>query len=127
MPGRQGLSQRLALGTWSKSDSTVGAGSSQWKLPLAASSDGVEREIWLWDFGGQADQRLIHQLYMDETALAVLVFDPQKEDAVAPLLARHAVKRRGPERDRRLPGLGASDVHQGGQPIRGDEPGHQKQ
>lgn len=41
---------------------------------------GVEREIWLWDFGGQADQRLIHQLYMDETALAVLVFDGQKED-----------------------------------------------
>ena len=45
-----------------------------------ASGDGVEREIWLWDFGGQADQRLIHQLYMDETALAVLVFDGQKED-----------------------------------------------
>lgn len=40
----------------------------------------LEREIWLWDFGGQADQRLIHQLYMDETALAVLVFDGQKED-----------------------------------------------
>jgi hypothetical protein len=44
------------------------------------SSNGVEREIWLWDFGGQADQRLIHQLYMDRTALAVLVFDGQKED-----------------------------------------------
>ena len=43
-------------------------------------ADGVEREIWLWDFGGQADQRLIHQLYMDDTALAVLVFDGQKED-----------------------------------------------
>jgi hypothetical protein len=40
----------------------------------------MEREIWIWDFGGQADQRLIHQLYMDETALAVLVFDGQKED-----------------------------------------------
>jgi hypothetical protein len=40
----------------------------------------VEREVWLWDFGGQADQRLIHQLYMDETALSALVFDGQKED-----------------------------------------------
>ena len=48
-------------------------------LPVSA-GDGVEREIGLWDFGGQADQRLIHQLYMDETALAVLVFDGQKED-----------------------------------------------
>jgi hypothetical protein len=53
------------------------------KLPVSSQpggDDGVEREIWLWDFGGQADQRLIHQLYMDETALAVLVFDGQKED-----------------------------------------------
>ena len=49
------------------------------KLPVS-SDDGVEREIWLWDFGGQADQRLIHQLYMEDTALAVLVFDGQKED-----------------------------------------------
>jgi len=40
----------------------------------------AEREIWLWDFGGQADQRLIHQLYMEDTALAVLVFDAQKND-----------------------------------------------
>ncbi len=45
-----------------------------------SAAGGVEREIWLWDFGGQADQRLIHQLYMEETALAVLVFDGQKED-----------------------------------------------
>jgi len=77
--GKTGLSKRLALNDWQPSDSTVGAWATQWKLPVS-STDGVEREIWLWDFGGQADQRLIHQLYMDETALAVLVFDGQKED-----------------------------------------------
>jgi small GTP-binding protein len=77
--GKTGLSKRLALNDWEPSDSTVGAWATQWKLPVD-SDDGVEREIWLWDFGGQADQRLIHQLYMDETALAVLVFDGQKED-----------------------------------------------
>jgi small GTP-binding protein len=77
--GKTGLSQRLALNAWQPSDSTVGAWATHWKLPVS-SSDGIEREIWLWDFGGQADQRLIHQLYMDETALAVLVFDGQKED-----------------------------------------------
>jgi small GTP-binding protein len=77
--GKTGLSKRLALDDWQPSDSTVGAWATQWKLPVD-SGDGVEREIWLWDFGGQADQRLIHQLYMDETALAVLVFDGQKED-----------------------------------------------
>ncbi|HZH29222.1 MAG TPA: TIR domain-containing protein [Pyrinomonadaceae bacterium] len=77
--GKTGLSKVLAGEEWQPSDSTVGAWATQWKLPVD-SADGVEREIWLWDFGGQADQRLIHQLYMDETALAVLVFDGQKED-----------------------------------------------
>lgn len=77
--GKTGLSKRLALNDWHPTDSTVGAWATQWKLPVSGGK-GAEREIWLWDFGGQADQRLIHQLYMDETALAVLVFDGQKED-----------------------------------------------
>ncbi len=77
--GKTGLSKVLAGEKWQPSDSTVGAWATQWKLPVSSGGD-VEREIWLWDFGGQADQRLIHQLYMDETALAVLVFDGQKED-----------------------------------------------
>ncbi len=77
--GKTGLSRRLALDDWQPTDSTVGAWATQWKLPVS-SGDGAEREIWLWDFGGQADQRLIHQLYMDATALAVLVFDGQRED-----------------------------------------------
>ena len=45
----------------------------------------MEREVWLWDFAGQPDYRLIHQLYMDETALAVLVIDPQRDDPFEPL------------------------------------------
>jgi small GTP-binding protein len=77
--GKTGLSKVLAGEKWEPSDSTVGAWATQWKLPVS-SGDGVEREVWLWDFGGQADQRLIHQLYMEDTALAVLVFDGQKED-----------------------------------------------
>ena len=77
--GKTGLSKRLALNEWKPTDSTVGAWATQWKLPVS-SMEGVEREIWLWDFGGQADQRLIHQLYMDDSAVAVLVFDGQKED-----------------------------------------------
>jgi small GTP-binding protein len=82
--GKTGIAQRLALNKWEKSDSTVGAWSTQWKLPQEAVQHG-EREIWLWDFGGQADQRLIHQLYMDEAAVAVLVFDPQKENCMETL------------------------------------------
>jgi WD40 repeat protein len=68
--GKTGLSKVLAGEEWQASDSTVGAWATQWKLPVS-SAEGVER---------QADQRLIHQLYMEDTALAVLVFDGQKED-----------------------------------------------
>lgn len=79
--GKTGLSKRLASGTWELSASTVGAWATQWRLPMAGVSERkIEREIWLWDFGGQADQRLVHQLYMDETSLVVLVFDGQKTD-----------------------------------------------
>lgn len=77
--GKTGLSMRLARNEWRPSDSTVGAWATQWKL-ADSSEDGLEKEIWLWDFGGQADQRLIHQLYMDETALTILVFDGQKDN-----------------------------------------------
>src|SRR5260221_315840 len=49
------------------------------RLPNTTGSSEQEREIWLWDFAGQADYRLIHQIFMDETALAVLVFDPQSK------------------------------------------------
>jgi small GTP-binding protein len=77
--GKTGLSLRLAENKWEPTDSTVGAWATQWALP-SPPGDGVQREIWLWDFGGQADQRLIHQLYMDDTALAVLVFDGQKRE-----------------------------------------------
>ena len=78
--GKTGISMRLALGRWEATESTSGAWATQLKLPAEGGGDGVDREIWLWDFGGQADQRLIHQLYMEDTALAVLVFDGQKED-----------------------------------------------
>ena len=56
------------------------------KLDIPVNQDStLQREAWLWDFAGQPDYRLIHQLYMDETALALMVVDPQKDDPFAPL------------------------------------------
>ena len=52
----------------------------QMSLPNVAHTVDTEREIWLWDFAGQSDYRLIHQLFMDETSLAVLVFNPQADN-----------------------------------------------
>ena len=40
-------------------------------VDLSGVDGGPDTRLAVWDFGGQADQRLIHQLYMDETALAV--------------------------------------------------------
>lgn len=78
--GKSSLSIRLATNEWDPgTDSTLGAWAKQWKLPLQQEKD-TEREIWLWDFGGQSDQRIIHQLYMADAALAVLIFNGQKDD-----------------------------------------------
>jgi small GTP-binding protein len=82
--GKSGLAIRLTQDRFETTASTDAHWVTQLKLPDARSGDlsqtaVQEREIWLWDFAGQADYRLIHQLFMDETALAVLVFNPQGE------------------------------------------------
>src|SRR5215471_2627253 len=37
------------------------------------------RETFLWDLAGQSGYRLIHQLHLDEAAVALVVFDAQSE------------------------------------------------
>jgi GTPase SAR1 family protein len=78
--GKSGLAYRLTADRFEPTISTDAAWATQLKLPHNTSGEDTEREIWLWDFAGQADYRLIHQLFMDETALAVLVFSPQSEN-----------------------------------------------
>ncbi|MET0648801.1 MAG: DUF4365 domain-containing protein [Pyrinomonadaceae bacterium] len=78
--GKSGLAVRLTEDKFEATVSTDAAWATQLKLPGEVSTREIEREIWLWDFAGQADYRLVHQLFMDETALAVLVFNPQSEN-----------------------------------------------
>ncbi|HEV7904157.1 MAG TPA: TIR domain-containing protein, partial [Pyrinomonadaceae bacterium] len=78
--GKTGLAYRLTEDRFEHTMSTDGVWATQLRLPHESGSKEIEREIWLWDFAGQADYRLIHQLFMDETALAVLVFNPQSEN-----------------------------------------------
>jgi WD40 repeat protein len=93
--GKTGLAHRLATGDWKSSDgSTIGSWSTQWKLPQVGGSLGLEREVWLWDFGGQADQRLVHQLYMDRAALVLLLFDADRDDVMPTLRDWQAALRR---------------------------------
>lgn len=78
--GKTGLAYRLTEDRFENTVSTDGVWATQLKLPHETNNVEVEREIWIWDFAGQADYRLIHQLFMDETALAVLVFNPQSDN-----------------------------------------------
>jgi len=78
--GKTGLMYRIAEDCFKDSISTDAVWATQLKLPHAEEQPGIEREVWLWDFAGQADYRLIQQLYMDQAALAVLVFNPQSEN-----------------------------------------------
>jgi GTPase SAR1 family protein len=78
--GKTGLALRLCEDRWEATESTHGMAVYPLKLPPGDGPAGMEREVWLWDFAGQPDYRLIHQLYMDETALGLLVFDPQDDN-----------------------------------------------
>jgi small GTP-binding protein len=77
--GKTGLAIRLTEDRWQVTPSTHGMEVRPLNLPQLNNTD-ISREVWLWDFAGQPDYRLIHQLYMDETALALMVMDPQKDD-----------------------------------------------
>ena len=55
-----------------------------WRVDLPLQPDAtMEREALLWDLAGQEDYRLIHQLFLEETALALLLVNPQKTDPFA--------------------------------------------
>ncbi len=122
--GKTGLAMRIATGQWEPTDSTDGHWATRldaehtdsgWALQLKAGKDitaeGVHREIWLWDFAGQADYRLIHQLFMDRASLVVLVFNPQS-DRLFDSLGRwdHDIKRAAQGRYRKLLVAARTDV-----------------
>lgn len=77
--GKSALAHRLVHKSFVQTTSTDGAWVSQFKLEDPRSNNDPEREIWLWDFAGQSDYRLINQLFMNETSLGLLVFNPQSD------------------------------------------------
>jgi small GTP-binding protein len=79
--GKTALAQRLVHDEFIHTTSTDGAWATHLKLSPATGSTGVDREVWLWDFAGQEDYRLVHQLFMQEASVAVLLFDPQKKES----------------------------------------------
>ena len=46
--------------------------------PSAEPPKGQRRDVVLWDFGGQDEYRLVHQLFLHDTTLALLLIDPTR-------------------------------------------------
>ena len=51
-----------------------------WNSSAQKRRDGTECEAVLWDLAGQPDYRLIHALFLDDADLALVLFDPTRND-----------------------------------------------
>jgi GTPase SAR1 family protein len=80
--GKTSLAHRLIEDRYVVQDRTHGM--NVWPLDLPLPPDAtLQREALLWDLAGQEDHRLIHRLFLEETALALLLINPQKDDPFA--------------------------------------------
>jgi small GTP-binding protein len=74
--GKSGLGIRIAGEEFRATESTHGA--QFWQIPVGQIGKlpgNVEAELTLWDLAGQAEYRLVHQLFLDDTDAALLLFD----------------------------------------------------
>lgn len=78
--GKTGLGWRLAHGEFKEHSSTHGQ--QFWLLNQLCKQrrDGAQCEAVLWDLAGQDDYRLIHALFLDDADLALVLFDPTRND-----------------------------------------------
>jgi small GTP-binding protein len=82
--GKSSLALRMAQGRYEEMDSTHGM--RFWSLtedqlgPVGA-SDTLRRELILWDMGGQSEYQLVHQLFLRDSAAALMVLEPGRGEA----------------------------------------------
>jgi GTPase SAR1 family protein len=74
--GKSGLGLVLSGQAYQPTDSTHGR--RVWTFDTG-DVDGQTREVLLWDLAGQPGYRLVHQLHLNEIAVALLVFDSRSE------------------------------------------------
>ncbi len=72
--GKTGLGVRLTEGMWRPTPGST-HGMKVWPLHSE-----TEREVMLWDFAGQDEYRLVHQLFLNETNVALMLYDPTKSN-----------------------------------------------
>ncbi|HXQ35783.1 MAG TPA: hypothetical protein VN843_17340, partial [Anaerolineales bacterium] len=80
--GKSCLALRLAEDEYMEQGTTHGM--RFWPVPpeklhvSAVAPVGEKRDIILWDMGGQDEYRLVHQLFLHDMTLALLLFDPTR-------------------------------------------------
>jgi GTPase SAR1 family protein len=80
--GKSCLALRLAEGRYEEPGTTHGM--RFWHIPPerldpnSSTPQDQKREIVLWDMGGQDEYRLIHQLFLHDTSLALILLDPTR-------------------------------------------------
>ncbi|WNG58271.1 GTP-binding protein [Archangium gephyra] len=77
--GKSCLALRLVKDEYEELDSTHGM--RFWSMPAEPSSgdgptSGPRREIILWDLGGQSEYQLVHQLFLRDSTVALMVMEP---------------------------------------------------
>jgi small GTP-binding protein len=76
--GKTCLARALMSAPFEPQESTHGLNVWNYKIDTNAQHEGKRliRESYLWDLAGQSDYKVIHQLFLDETALGIILFDP---------------------------------------------------
>lgn len=83
--GKSCLAMRLAEDRYAEQGTTHGM--RFWDLnllqldPNSTSPEDESREVIIWDMGGQEEYRLIHQLFLHDTTLALILLDPTRGKA----------------------------------------------
>ena len=81
--GKSGLGLVLSGQQFAPTESTHGRRVWEFDRFEAPTPTGTEtREILLWDLAGQPGYRIVHQLHLDEVAVALVVFDARSETDV---------------------------------------------
>ncbi|TQF09152.1 hypothetical protein FJV41_46130 [Myxococcus llanfairpwllgwyngyllgogerychwyrndrobwllllantysiliogogogochensis] len=74
--GKSCLALRMVKGAYEELGSTHGI--RFWSMPVEATEQGrrIQREVILWDMGGQSEYQLVHQLFLSDSTVALMVMEP---------------------------------------------------
>jgi GTPase SAR1 family protein/predicted MPP superfamily phosphohydrolase len=79
--GKSCLALRMATGEYKELGTTHAMRTWNMRpeqLDPDAAVETEEREVFIWDLGGQQEYRLVNQLFLPETTLAMIIFDPTR-------------------------------------------------